>query len=65
MKTALLSKISHGLKDVEFLSLPLLGKLGTKQRFQKVSSLEIVQSTEVTRNWHICMKDRISKHVSV
>jgi hypothetical protein len=33
----------------KFVSLPLLGKQGIRQHFQKVSSREIVQSTD---NWH-------------
>jgi hypothetical protein len=54
------------VQSVKFVSLPLLGKLGTRQYFQKVSSREIVQSTE---EWHkhvaVHMKKRICKYMSV
>jgi hypothetical protein len=48
-----------------FVSLLVLGKLGTRQDFQKVSGREIAQSTEVTQNDDTCMKDRILMYVSV
>jgi hypothetical protein len=37
------------VQSVQFVSLPLLGKLGTRQYFQRVSGREIAQSTE---EWH-------------
>jgi hypothetical protein len=54
------------VQSVQFVSLPLLGKLGTRQYFQKVSSREIAQSTE---EWHknevVYIKIRISTCPSV
>ena len=47
-----------------FFSLPLLGKLGTRQHFQKISTREIAQSTEVTRKWcHMHKRQKIEVHV--
>jgi ABC-type polysaccharide transport system permease subunit len=42
------------LHTITFVSLPLLGKLGTRQDFQKVSGWEIAQVTGETQKW-CCM----------
>jgi hypothetical protein len=55
----------HAFKVSKLVSLLLLGKLGTRQYFQKVSGTVIAQSTE---GWHknkSCIHERNNMQVSV